>query len=359
MTLQALYQEFQRKCALDTKLRSLRKKIDSGSAGFGDTAAYSERISNLLGKTLSKHIEGIPVSEREKVCQWLLQEQYKDTNTLCEVVQTALDEAQGIHLNPVRAEFPAERVEQLAHSLIDPTVKPETIQRRADKPVATVAKSFHDDYIKANAKVRNDLGLKPILKRITSSTACKWCQEVAGRFRFGEQPEDVFRRHDNCDCVIIYDTQVLRGVKTEDGGRSKTWEEVDPQQVMAEGFKATTFSQEEARELQENALSGLTLAGKRDIINTSPMRISMQTFGSPNFDKQRTAGVRKSIRNLTKRVDEHRMKIDSPESIYPNWDTFTDAEKEGYREHWKKEISEFQKQIEQAKAELRKRGETP
>lgn len=239
MTFDKLYQLFQEKCASDPALRSLKLKINGSKADFADTAAYSERISNLLGQTLSKYIDGIPEGSREQICKWLLQEQYKDINTVCKVVQEALDEAQGIHLTPQKAPFPSERVQTVAHALEDPAAKPETIKRRADAPISNVSKSFHDDYIKTNAKVRNDLGMKPIIIRYGAG-CCAWCSAVAGKYRFGEQPEDIFRRHDNCNCVIIYDSQVLRGRRTEDGGRSKTWEEVDPKKVEQIGLEGLT-----------------------------------------------------------------------------------------------------------------------
>ncbi len=60
MTFEKLYQLFQEKCASDPSLRSIKRKISSGKADFTDTAAYSERISKLLGQTLSKYIDGIP-----------------------------------------------------------------------------------------------------------------------------------------------------------------------------------------------------------------------------------------------------------------------------------------------------------
>lgn len=284
MTVQALYDEFQKKCALDPELRALKQKIESGSADFNDTAAYSQRVSKLLGKTLSKHIDSIPASQREKICKWLLQEQYKDTNSICEVVQMALDEAQGIHLKPVKPKFPAERVQQVAHALEDPTVKPEVIQRRANAPVANVSMSFHDDYIKENAKIRAKLGMKPTITRYGSG-CCSWCSAVAGKYRFGEQPKDVFRRHDNCDCTIIYDNQVLRGRETS-SGRSKTWEEVDPKSVEALGFAPTVNSPEQAKKLQEKALEQLTKPGQGDIINSAD---NIELFGGLFTDTQKQA----------------------------------------------------------------------
>lgn len=260
---QAILDELNRRAALDPQLRQIMKKIGKGKATFEDTALLSQRMGNMLGEVFGANVLDIPVDTRESICTALLKQRYSEMNETLTDVQEALDEPLGVHLTPKQPPFPSERVQQLAHALLDPTVAAEVIQRRADKPVATVAKSFHDDYIKVNSKLRNDLGLKPILQRFGTG-CCAWCAAVAGKWRFGEQPDDVFRRHDNCDCVIIYDTQVLRGVKTEGGGRSKTWEEVDPSDLQTDPPKV--FSQSEARDLQENALNRLTKPGQGDII---------------------------------------------------------------------------------------------
>lgn len=279
---QALLNEFGTRLYLDPQLRQIMKKIEQGKADFSDTAHLSERASNLLGEVFGANVADIPAEAREAVCTALLKDRYDSMNGTLAAVQEALDEPLGLHLTPQKAPFPSERVDQLAHSLVDPTVKPETIQRRADKPVATVAKSFHDDYIKTNARFRNRLGLKPVIKRFGVG-CCQWCAQVAGTYRFGEQPEDVFRRHDNCGCVIIYDTQVLRGVRTADGGSSRAWTEVDPSDLQAN--PPASLSQQEARELERFARQRLTFAGERDIMRLDDIVIG-RSVGSRarNYD---------------------------------------------------------------------------
>lgn len=256
-----LYQAMER----DPELRAALKRIDAGKGTFQDTAQYSERTSELLGQILSRHVDELPEGMREAVCKALLRERYEEVNGICAEVQEQLDAQNDIRLQPQRAPYPAERVQQVAHALEDPTVALSVIQRRAKAPVANVSKSFHDDYMRENARIRAKLGLKPLIIRYGSG-CCSWCSAVAGRYRFGEAPDDVFRRHDNCDCTIIYDTQVLRGERTEGGGRSKKWVEVDPAEVEANGFEPTVNSQERAAEIEQTALSRLTLAGERDII---------------------------------------------------------------------------------------------
>lgn len=66
-------------------------------------------------------------------------------------------------------------------------------------------------------------------------------------------------RHDNCDCTIIYDGQVLRGKQNADGSRSKTWEELP--NANAADYKAPSLSEEQGRAIEQRNLAqirGLT-----------------------------------------------------------------------------------------------------
>ncbi len=150
-------------------------------------------------------------------------------NETLEAVQETLDASQGIHLTPQKAPFPTERVQQIAHSLLDPNAKPETIRRRANKPVATVAKSFHDDYIRTNARVRNDLGFKCYLDRVAARGCCAWCTGIAGRYVYGDHPADIFRRHDNCSCTVAFEN----GRERQDVWSKRTWDAKEIERVAA------------------------------------------------------------------------------------------------------------------------------
>ena len=239
------------KSAHDPALRALLKSIDSGKANFRDTAQYSIRYSHQLGNILSENVLDIPPDVRETAAEAALKYAYDDMNAILADVQKSLDEQAGIHIRPQKADFPSERVQHFAHSLIDPTVEDSIIKRRARSGSETITKSFHDSFIKKNAQFRNDAGLKCYITR-EGSNCCKWCSEVAGRYEFGSQPSDIFRRHDNCDCTIDYDGQKLRGKLNADGSRSKTWEEVPD----ADGsYEPKVLSVVDARAAEQRNLS--------------------------------------------------------------------------------------------------------
>ena len=253
----------------DKQLQKIAEKVANKTADFNDTAKYSEIASNHLANVLQENIGEInsPLA-KEYVCKELLKDQHSAINELFGSVQVSIDEQNGIHIKTQKPAFPQERVDKVAHALEDPTVSPKTTKRRAGAPVANVSKSFHDDCVKKNATFRNDAGLTCYIIR-EGSNCCEWCSSVAGKYKFGTQPDDIFRRHDNCDCTIIYDGQVLRGKRNADGSRSKTWEEVPN---ADSSYSPTVLSPEEAERLQAKNQPKILTNGAK--INNSSIDIS-------------------------------------------------------------------------------------
>ncbi len=239
-----------KKLATDPSLRAVMKRIMDGAATLTDSAEYARVLSHILGREVSANI--LELDDRESTVTQLLRDCYSDVNGIYVQTQAILDEKAGIHITPQKPAFPVERVEQFTHSLIDPTVKDSVIKRRARAGTETITKSFHDNCIKVNAQFRHDAGLKCYIVRI-GTKCCEWCTEVAGKYRFGEQPDGIFRRHDNCDCTIIYDGQVLRGKQNADGSRSKTWEELP--NANATDYTAPTLSEAEGRAVEQRNLA--------------------------------------------------------------------------------------------------------
>ena len=266
---QAILSEFQRRLTTDPKVRSILRRIGKGKATLADTAALSDRAADLLGEVFGAAVLDIPEDVREAVCEGLLREQYDSTMNTCDGVLEALDSAQELHLTPQHPGFPIERVQQLASSLTDPTVKLETIQRRASKPVATVAKSFHDSYIRINAQTRHDLGIKCYLDRVAAPGCCAWCTGIAGRYVYGEHPKDIFRRHDNCSCTVTFEN----GRERQDVWSKRTWDARDPKEIERVASRPAKLTQQQAEQLQENAVSRLTLAGERDIMKLDSIEL--------------------------------------------------------------------------------------
>lgn len=342
------------KMATNPEIRHILKLISSGKASLDDSAKYSQILSHILGQELASEV--MELSDREDTTSELLHGAYDDVNDVYSQVQTALDKKAGIAINPKRAPFPAERVQQFAHSLVDPTVEDSVIKRRARAGSETITKSFHDDCIETNAKFRDNAGLKSYIIR-KGSDCCEWCTKVAGKYRIGDQPEDIFRRHDNCDCTIIYDGQVLRGQTGAEGKRGKKWVEV-PEGAGAD--EAVRYSQDQARKLNDEKAkihkSSLDIPNKSDIIKQK-INVSIQFFAEKDIETQETGSLKRAMRKYEQRISEHKEYIRNPKVHCPDWDTYSDQKKSGLIRHWNKEISNFEESIQNRIDELKKRGE--
>lgn len=85
------------------------------------------------------------------------------------------------------------------------------------------------------------------------------------------------------------------------------------------------------------------------------MRLDLQFFAVPDFRKQRTAGLLKTVISFLRVIEEHQNKINDPLSFYPDWDSFDPRYQEGLKRHWQKEIRNISEQLEAAQRELERR----
>lgn len=232
----------------DAELLKISEKIRNNKANFNDTAKYSEIVSNYIAKVLQENVGNIssPMG-KEYVCKELLNAHYSTINDVLGKVQVSVDNQNNIHIRPQQAPFPAERVEQVAHSLEDATVPEEVIKRRSGSSVANVAKSFHDDFIKENADFRSKSGLKCYITRHSSGNCCKWCSSIAGKYSYKDAPHDVFRRHDNCNCTVTYEN----GRQRQNVWTKESWQ---VKGILKEKFQPVKLNRERAKAVQQENL---------------------------------------------------------------------------------------------------------
>ena len=70
-----------------------------------------------------------------------------------------------------------------------------------------VGQGFYDSYVEANVRFRSKLGMKEVIVRRQLGNCCKWCANLAGIYNSYSTPDDVFKRHTNCRCLVTYKTE--------------------------------------------------------------------------------------------------------------------------------------------------------
>lgn len=255
--------ELDEQLSKDKRLTAIADKISKGAADFSDTARYTQIVSKHMSDVIKRNIGELkqPMA-KEMVCKELLRDHYELINGVFGEVQVSVDEKLGIHLNPIKPAYPAERVDKWAHSLEDPTVEPSVTERRAASGSENIGNSIHDDCIKENAKVREQAGLDCYLTRDAGGGCCPWCATLEGRFSYADAPDDIFRRHDNCTCTVTYECGKMR----QDVWSKKTWEadpkDIEARKAASEAARPTVKTPAEAQAINEQSKSNITVLSK-------------------------------------------------------------------------------------------------
>ena len=136
----------------------------------------------------------------------------------------------------------------------------EEIKWILNEPVKTFSKNVVDQTIKKNVEFQGKSGLSPKIRRTALGDACEWCQAVAGTYSYPNVPEDVYRRHANCDCVVEY----LDGGKYQDVWSKKTYSQEEHDAAIQERI-ARAQEQLEAKQKEKDHIRGSAFFKTQDM----------------------------------------------------------------------------------------------
>lgn len=116
-----------------------------------------------------------------------------------------------------------------------------------DGVITNYMQSFVDDTMKRNAEFQSRAGVSPKIVRKSPTKCCPWCDALVGEYKYPDDvPDDVYRRHDNCNCIVEF----YPGDGKKQDVWSKQWQEADPETLTERKRvfpKRATAEQLEAR----------------------------------------------------------------------------------------------------------------
>lgn len=74
-------------------------------------------------------------------------------------------------------------------------------------PVWNIGQSFYDQYVEANVRFRQSSGFRMKIIRRQVGKCCDWCAKLSGIYYADKAPDDIYRRHDNCKCMVTTTTE--------------------------------------------------------------------------------------------------------------------------------------------------------
>lgn len=245
----------------DRHLQSIIKRLESGNANLADVDDFAQATGTVLKKVFEKSIAESPKAfADEQLIAEILGDNYELINSVAENIQKQLDKAAGIGIKPQRADFPSERIENLAKVTAQKDLTDKAALSEFTASVENINGSIFTDYVKTNADFRSKAGLKVYVIRSDHSKCCAWCSKLAGKYVYPDVPKDIWRRHKRCTCEITYVNEKagtydqVRYIDVQNGKEIETRKQV------------TRLTPEQAKAKEKEVLSRIDKSRKNGII---------------------------------------------------------------------------------------------
>lgn len=213
--LQGVQAEFKERVQRDHTIARILRRVQKGTATYQDAQIFSKQLGLLLGKSFNIVLkedvlpDGILYYNILKaVGVPMLADNHRIVNLVAGEIAKAIDAKDGLGLNPIAPALDNERVNGIIDYSTEEGLDAKEAVARLSRNTENLTESYFDEFIQQNADFKYQSGMNPQVIRIyTGSKPCKWCQSLAGTYDYEEVKEtgnDVWKRHLDCHCQIIY-----------------------------------------------------------------------------------------------------------------------------------------------------------
>lgn len=227
--LEKIKNEFSEQTINSQKLKSAFSLLKNRKATYKNVNEFAIEIGEILANVLGSNIN-IDILPDGKmyfnIADRLLNETLKNNYDLISNfaidVQEQLNKEAAIKIKGQKPDFNQDRVNGLVNK-ISAAEDFDSVKWVLGEPIVNFSQSVVDDVIKANVDFHAKSGLRPRINRTLVGHACDWCRKLAGSFDYYDLPDDIYRRHERCKCIVEY--------KPGDGRKQNVWSKTwsDPQ----------------------------------------------------------------------------------------------------------------------------------
>ena len=220
--------EFNKGMKSSPAVQNLIKTINSGTATHVQSQQYATEVGRILANVFKRTIttDALPDGRMyyniaERVLNSALYRNHNLVAGAAAHVQKTLNQQAGIGLKALRPAFNKSRVAGLVERLSSEEDFA-NVAWLLDDPIVNFSQAIVDETVRVNAEFHSNAGLSPTITRTIVSETCDWCESLVGTYSYDEVKETghpVFRRHRNCDCLVVYDP----GSGRRQNAHSKKW----------------------------------------------------------------------------------------------------------------------------------------
>ena len=210
--LKVIERDFNTFLQQNKEIERIRQAIEEGSATYKQAYEYAEQVGEALANSFEKNIssEVLPDGHMyfniaERILNPTLERNHILVADVSVEIQEILNRKAGLGLKGITPELNRYRIKSIIERVVHEEMY-DDVKWMLAAPVVNFTKSVVDDTIQANADFQYQSGLYPRIIRYTQgSETCEWCRNLAGVYKYPDVPDDVYKRHDRCDCVVEYD----------------------------------------------------------------------------------------------------------------------------------------------------------
>lgn len=224
---------------------ALLEKVQQGTATYAQAQEYAIEVSRLIGLAWEKHISSAVLPDGRmyyNIASRLIPSVLDDNHALvadyAAKVQQQLNQEAGIGIRAQVASVNTDRENGLVNLASNPEMY-DDVSAQLKTAMENFSQAVVNNTLKANVDFQGRAGLTPRIIRRAESGACKWCRALAGVYDYPDVPENVYRRHGNCRCVVEYDP----GSGKRQNVHTKQWttaEETLEQRKLIQGVDTRT-----------------------------------------------------------------------------------------------------------------------
>lgn len=347
--------EFHRLYDASGKISGLLAKVKAKTATYAEAQEYALEVSRLIGQAWQKYVKADTLPDGKmyyniasRLIPAVLDENHALVAGYAVEVQKGLNDRAGIGLKAQKAELDGDRVDGLV-DLASSAERYDQVSGKLLSAFENFSQHTVDETIRKNADLHYNTGLRPKIIRRSNGKCCAWCRSLAGSHDYPAFDRDIYRRHDNCRCTVLYDpadgSKLLQNVHTKRLTTAEEHDKIEARRILNMNNRGVFRPKDYQAKIGSHvkidsaAVTEAARTGKKHShagVYTDAMNKSM-------------AELKKSIASRTAQVEEHENKIRNPQQYVPNWDSLDPRYQEGLIRKWEKDKK---RNAEQATIEL-------
>ena len=194
-------------------MQVIESKLRRGVASYTDANHYAQDIGKALTDILREYLpEALTDGKLYRAAAEVLVQQPmivagKDVAKVARQIQEAMNEEAGIGMSAIDPGLNQDQIDGIITGICNAESYEGSVERFMDQ-IAGFFEGEVDDFVRENAAFQSEAGLTITVQRIADGKCCQWCSNLAGTYDYEDvrnKSNDIWRRHNNCHCQIIYD----------------------------------------------------------------------------------------------------------------------------------------------------------